>query len=262
MTEQEYRAELLAAAAYAAVNPRAYWARRRPPQAIEYLSQVRLGQTERGSYVVTMVPPVTPALHGDGLTVAPFERRVTETLMQALRAASHAAQAAAESGNMAPFNDAVAAGVSANLCDALAGLGQASPKDGLEISVSWSRTRPGQGTLTSIPFSSDYLPILREASRRFKEAAPREELDLFGLVVKLDRVPGNASGTVAVDALVDDLPRRVFLELGDPFYQEAIRAHKESMLISCTGELVKDGKSLRLRNPAQFQVFSPESESL
>ncbi len=141
----EHARDLLEAAACATVSPRPYWARRRPPQALEFMNSVRMGQTERGSYVLTLLSPVTPMLKDEQQAESPFERRVTETLTNSLRAVLQAAREAAESANLEPFRRAVADGVSANLCDALAGLGQASPEHGFEVSVSWSRSRPSAG---------------------------------------------------------------------------------------------------------------------
>ena len=250
--------DLLAAAACAAVSPRPYWARRRPAQAVEYLNHLRLGQTERGSFVVTLVSPVAPALHAEGVTTAPFERRVTETLTRALHASLQAAQRAAETGNMEPFQQAVNSGVSANFCDALAALGHASPRRGLEVSVSWSRTRPGESARTSIQFAADYYPILEEASRVFKESATREDFLLWGWVVTLDRPANAPAGSVSVDAVVDDRPRRIWIDLPDTDYQEAIRAHRDRLPVTCTGELAKDGKSWRLRTPSGFRVSPAE----
>ena len=89
----EHARELLEAAACATVGPRQFWARRRPPQATDFMSQVRMGQTERGSYVLTILSPVAPALKDDSDAESPFERRVTETLTRALRAVLHAAHA-------------------------------------------------------------------------------------------------------------------------------------------------------------------------
>ena len=46
--------DLVLAAACAAITKRAYFATRKPTKATDYLSRVRMGQTERGSYVLTI----------------------------------------------------------------------------------------------------------------------------------------------------------------------------------------------------------------
>ena len=169
----EHAQELLTAAACAAVEPRPYWARRKPQQAVDFMNQVRMGQTERGSSVITILSPVPPVLRTDmPAESSPFERRVTQTLTRAIHSALHAAKEAAESGDLEPFRRAVPDGVSANLCDALTGLGHISPSRGFEVSVSWSRSRPVEGAhVSSTVVDTDFITLLREASRLFKEAA-------------------------------------------------------------------------------------------
>lgn len=54
--------ELLLAAACAANAPRPVFHNRKPQVALDYLGNVRMGQTERGSYVATLLSPVDPAL--------------------------------------------------------------------------------------------------------------------------------------------------------------------------------------------------------
>ena len=117
-------------------------------------------------------------------------------------------------------------------------------------------------SVSTIKIPADYLPLLKEASRLFKETEPREEFALFGVVVKLDRRPGADSGEVTINSVMEERPRKVVLELTDPDYQTAIRAHQEMIPVSCTGELVKEGKSFRLRNPRQFQLLETEDSSL
>ena len=137
--------DLMLAAACAAINKRSYFATRKPAQATDYLDHVRMGQTERGSFVLTILSPVTPLLRLADLfpmePPEPYERSVTRTLAVSLSAIRAAADTAAAQGDLKPFSDAVEQGVSANLCEALVGLAQVSPSDGLDIGISWSPNR-------------------------------------------------------------------------------------------------------------------------
>ncbi|HEU4428783.1 MAG TPA: hypothetical protein VFT98_08515 [Myxococcota bacterium] len=80
--------DLMASAAATAVAPRKVLAPRWPPQAVDYMRNLRLGHTERGSFVVTVVSRVAPLLTPDapGLLETmgePFPRTVTRTLNRA-----------------------------------------------------------------------------------------------------------------------------------------------------------------------------------
>src|SRR5205085_1574396 len=98
------------AAACATTEARAVWHTRKPAQAVEYVRRVRIGQTERGSYVVTVVSRVSPRLNvlNEELfeSAEPFERRAMQTLAGSLVHLDQAAERAALSGEFAAFDEA------------------------------------------------------------------------------------------------------------------------------------------------------------
>ena len=84
--------DMVLAAACAALNKRAYFAKRKAQQAMDYLSHVRMGQTEHGSFVLTFLSPVAPELRPAQEPMPfitevsePYERQVTRTLMRSTR---------------------------------------------------------------------------------------------------------------------------------------------------------------------------------
>jgi hypothetical protein len=46
--------------------------------------------------------------------------------------------------------------------------------------------------------------------------------------------------------------------LGDAEYHQAVAAHDRNQLIRCTGMLVREGRTLRLRDPFDFVVEEDE----
>jgi len=132
VTFVERSRDMMLAAACAAIDKRPVFAKRKAQQAMDYLSHVRMGQSERGSYVLTILSPVAPELRPAQQSLLPvepeepYERLVTRTLMVGLKALNAAARQAAADGKMTPFQEAVGRGVSANLCDAVAGLSAVS----------------------------------------------------------------------------------------------------------------------------------------
>lgn len=87
---------------------------------------------------------------------------VTRRLMDALQALRSAAERT-RSGDSTAFEDAVAAGVSANLCEAVAGL--VDQPAGIDIAITWARTRPTPEIQRKVTFSSRDADVLREAAR-------------------------------------------------------------------------------------------------
>ena len=96
----EQSRDLLMAAACAAKRPRAAFRAGSVGEAVDYMRHVRFGQTERGSFVVTLLSPVPPVLErtdlfededpAHTLAQAPFSRRVTHTLLGSLAAIKEA----------------------------------------------------------------------------------------------------------------------------------------------------------------------------
>lgn len=257
--------DMMLAAACAAVAKRSYYATRKPTRATDYLSRVRMGQTERGSYVLTILSPVAPALASEGeLPLGleppePYERQVIRTLAEGLAALEQAARQAASSGGMGAFEQAVRLGVSANLCDAVAGLSAASPGEGLDVSIAWSRTRqPAATTPSRIFLGSDSIPLIQEAARLFKDTAPVEDVEMEGFVTRLNRRPQDVPGEITLEGLVDGGLRRVAMQLVGEAYSQAVQAHDQRQRVACAGDLVKERGGFRLQNPRHFRVVDGE----
>lgn len=256
----EHARDLLLAAACATVQPRALYQTKKATQAVDYLRQARIGQTERGSFVLIIQSEVPPrlAVRDQPALIEieePFERRVMLTLAGAVAAARNAAQHAGATGNWQPFTDAVRVGVSANLCDAIAGLAEDGGADSVAMSFSWA---PGRALLGQAPervvVAQDMIAVLREVARIFRGTAPLEDFELRGVVVKLERPEGSPLGRVTVAAVVDENLRKVQIELPQIEYDLAIEGHRLEQPIYCEGELVREGRSYVLRNPRGFRI--------
>jgi hypothetical protein len=250
--------DLMLSAACSTIEPRSYYPPRKFAQALDFLHRVRMGQTERGSYVVTIVSPVPPALEDAAHHVVedPYERRVTKKLSSALLAVQRAAERAIATATLDPFREAVQAGVSANLCDAIVGMaGTTGESRGVAFRFTWSRSRPLQDdNPNGVLFSADAMPVIQEAGRVLREEAPIEEFELQGVVVALERPAGAEVGTVTVLGFVEERPRRVRMELRDPEYILAVRAHADRTPVLCAGVLVKEGRSYVLAGPLDFRL--------
>jgi hypothetical protein len=246
--------EMLLAAACAVRSPQPVYRPHANQEADDYMRRVKLGQTEHGSFVVTLLSPVPPLLdpaqdptHGStwaNLNDEPLERMVTRRLMEALEASRHAAEMAL-SGNAAAFEKAVAAGVSANLCEAVAGLIEQS--DGLDVSLTWARTRPAPQAPRKVAFSSKDVEILKEAARTFRQQQPRADVTLFGVVHKLN-TQGEVAGVVTLKAMVDDRVQPVSAVLDQANYGVAVHAHAVKTPVIVTGDLERVGHRWQMTN--------------
>jgi hypothetical protein len=186
----------------------------------------------------------------------PYERLVTTSLAHALQAVEQAAENSASSGSVESFEAAVQKGVSANLCEAVAGLSSDGDMNrSVEFAFSWSRLRPVAASQVSrVVVARDRVPFVREAARLLRERAPVEGFDLEGPVVKLERADGAPMGYVTVYALVENEAKRVRVELQEAEYTQAVNAHRDGNDIRCSGRLVREGRGYHLKNPADFAV--------
>jgi hypothetical protein len=254
--------DMVLAAACTAITPRLYYPGKKPPAANEFLHRTRLGQSERGSYVLTVISPVPPRTVDElfpGLH-DPFERQVTRTLATALDATVRASESALRNGNPDPFRDSMAQGVSANLIDAVLGL--MGPYHQLvDVNFSWSSEHPLAFESRPATIEPDYAPILEEASRYLKRNAEQPPVELVGAVIGLRRPEGAETGRVTLVAFLDGKPKTVAVELAAGTYDIAIQAHQQQRMVVCEGVLVRMGRSSVLTNMTRFEMVpEPEQE--
>lgn len=256
--------DLMLAAACAAWAPRSVFAKRKSEKAMQFIRDARIGQTRRGSYVVTVLSPVPPALTTNGRLfddeAEPFSRKATRTLATALNATVRGVEQAAATGKLDALSLAVESGVSANLCDAILGMNRSAGDEGIEFSFSWAASREAPTNLPSKQrLSRDAMPYLDEVSRCFRQTAEIEDVEVLGLVQKLERLDGD-TGKATIVGTVDGDRRTVHAELTGEDHSLAIRAYEDRLPIACNGELIREGKSHRLKNPRGLRLVD-ESEA-
>ena len=166
-----------------------------------------------------------------------------------------AAAEAGATGNLGPFEGGVSRGVSANLCEALAAIIEASQAEVLDLGVSWSSNRHAPpGVPDRVIVSSDAVPVLRGAGRALRERQPDEDFELEGWVVGLSRDVAAEQGEVTIQAQVGGGWRRVRVELSGTAYKAAIEAHDAKRPVRCRGTLVKEGRGYVLKQARSFEV--------
>ncbi|RTL77541.1 MAG: hypothetical protein EKK36_01985 [Bradyrhizobiaceae bacterium] len=264
----EQAREILMAAACAAVKPRPVFHSRKPQQALDYMSKARLGQTEHGSYVLTLLSPSAPQLsaHSDTelFPEEPFERLVVRTLFSSVELATMAAEitATADRPDFEPFQSAVVGGVSANLCEGIAGFFTTIEASTIDLSVAWALNRPSP--TRQIPYririGSDLVPTLEEAARIFRAHDKLEGYLIEGPVIKLERPDGQQSGYVTIFARVEDTMRKVTVELPEASYNLATQAHASYRQVRITGTVAREGRSYRLNNPTELTLTADDED--
>lgn len=254
--------ELLTAAACSAHAPRPVYRTRKPAEVMAFMRRVKLAAPAEGSFVVVVHAPVPPGLQPalmDGIEELPFERRVTLTLASGATAARQAAEQGGLQGGAEWFLNGTAAGISANLCDALAGFVDGDDTTGLDLQFAWAASRlVPPGTPLAVHVGSDVSPILREGARLLRATGSTPDFELEGAVVRLDSDNPGTGGVALIAGQVDGQPRKVRVPMDASDYALAIRAHEDGQLVLCEGELVRHGRQFQLDRVRHVALVADE----
>ena len=265
---------MMLAAACSAIQPKRAYHTRKPTEAVKYLEGIRLGQSERGSYVVKLLSAVGPSLEGTQLPLVmpgaeapaevPIPRRVTLRLASAAQRLVRAAEHGVATGELTAFREdaAVAEGVSADLCEALALVGDCSQVSQVGLTIAWASSRPPPHRVEpAATFTRDVVEVIREAGRLLREQEPEEDFQLVGPVIDLSRPTEDLWGTATVLASLAGEPRKIDVELaGDNWKLAHDALENRKRVLRCVGELEKRGKKYHLVSPRKVDVVEVEDD--
>lgn len=262
---REAARNMLLAAAHSVLFPQAYFPRMSRTDAIQLLSTIQEGQSQRGSFVSRFIIPVDPAIGEQGSLFAepppePFGRRVVRTLMQALEEV----RLVRSIGALDPLLTKESHGVSGNLLAALATLEPTILGGELDVAVSWSRNRPAPPSgVSRVSFRPESLSGLGAVAEAMRARAMTKGFEVIGYVTRLDRNPKEpeADGEVVI------LPSRdagevssVHVRLDAASYQDAIKAHGEGTEVRVFGTLSKTKRHWVLSQASGFEILPVEAE--
>lgn len=220
-----------------------------PRQVNGLLSMIQLGPTKPGSYIFTTRIPLD---YSDELLLDdgdPLPRRSSLRLFQAVQAAHRAVTAG--SGNDSAFEEAVDAGVSANLCEALSDLGGTARERPFEIGFRWARAMPTDIPATTIAFGAETGRALRDAAKRLWRLDSSGEAQITGVVESLhdepqgtDRWRVRVRGEMIMGGLREQ--RVMWLRLTHADYSKAVDAHVTRRTVRAHGLLSPAGRRIEM----------------
>ncbi|MCX6011850.1 MAG: hypothetical protein NTV30_00240 [Chloroflexi bacterium] len=226
----------------------------------QFVRNLRLGQSERGSYMIRLIAPITEVPETGELNgipeKIPFTRRVIMELVKSLNALKYVAEDNRDRGRFLfnTFREAVPSGVSANLCEALIDVEEKEAfVNPIEVSVTWSYVLKFPEHLPTVPihFDSSVFPYLRQAAKEFRAKNP-EIVTVKGWIHTLEKESRSGPGNIRIIGVASGKHRSVRVHLDSETYNMAIDAHKKDELVSVTGTLVADGALYKLENPTNF----------
>jgi hypothetical protein len=247
--------DLVVSAAASTLHRRGYFGRSMPRNAREQAKRTLVGHTRPGSYVVPVINqarlPELPWKSDqphliEHVEAAAFERRAATTLAQALGALQEIATTSRRPSVRA-VNEAVGAGLSFEMCRAIARPLQDDVIHRLNIDIAWAPgvTAP-RGVETSFIFPKESSEKLKIISATLKNDPLDSQEVIYGVVISLKSRSSDNGGRVEVETLIDGAKRLVRIDLDERSYEIARASHKRSPVIA---------RGTLHRNPGRMAVM-------
>jgi hypothetical protein len=254
------RKQLLAAAC-SELRPQRYHPRMSLAEAEQFLQQCRLGQTERGSFIVTVACPLHAVSGSENLyDKAPFTRRVTALLMRSLHRLSLALDADELDPLLNPTPEEPV--ISANLCEGLLDMTPEGDGSVLTVSASWARTLPPPAAVPLpgvVRLRRETFGRIEALAERLRPAHTPQRQMLFGFVDTLNGRPNadnQMEGQVIlrlVDPESEIIRARTDLNVTD--YHTAWQAHGQNLPITLQGIVRRIGRTFRIDEVSDFRLL-------
>jgi len=249
--------DIVSSAALAAIEKKKYFQGGKAIDAIEIIKNSKLAQSSIGSYIVNISVPL-PSYENDLIDgVVPFPRQVSNTLKHSLEQLKNYVDLGDER-QLSFLNDSVSDGVSANLCEALAGLSGHDYKREFTIVINRSPTLPYEdiNSLSSeFNFVSEDARIFHEAADLLKGEYNEDDYVAIGNIKTLDRDAGMDAGEVTIIVEFDGRLRGIKVDLDPEQYSLAIQAHESKTQVWCKGDLSVRPRSATLTNLQGFRLL-------
>lgn len=244
------------------INPTSFHKRMSYKTAQQFIESCYLGQTERGSFIASVVCPFINETVEDKPTQlslfnseedlsTSFTRQVTQRYMKTLSKLKNAI----EIGNHDIIENTLESDkISANFIESIVELGEYGDNEEIEIFASWSSvTKELPDVPKMISFTRDYIPPMESIIAKLKPFDEGKEGVFVGKVSKAqaDPDPSNRSeGEISFNFIGEEekiVKAKVFLSTND--FSKACEALDKGFNVKISGKLKSSGKSKVIENP-------------
>jgi len=222
-----------------------------------FVRECRLGQTELGSYVLTIDAPLDgpgDVAHGE----IPFGRRTTTYLLEAT---GYLASSIRRGEPSRVLEDAPESPlVSANLCEALVEMMPPDESADLRLVTTWSPLIPAPVRVShEVRLERAMFESIERIAQQLRPAQGREAAYFVGTVIELSGSPnpqGHLEGDVVLQVQVDDQLLKVRVNLDPDAYRRAGEAHFQQRFVGVRGLLHRGRRAHHLAEARDFIVLS------
>ena len=256
--------KMLRASATTARRPRGHIAGDFSKIGDQIVAHARLGQTEKGSYVLPVLMPLTkaelPVLEGFSqlgvfrVAPEPNERRVTRTLAQALTAIQTYIVQPAQEPKSAEMPYLVAAGASRELVMAVHEILNDPAVATFEASFGWASgiTKPA-AVPSEVRVPSDARELLTIAARLLSSSKREPNQSVSGPIVEVRHLPDDPVGEVALQTVRKGRQVEIRVRLNRDQLDPALEWMRTSRTIVVNGPIQRvPGRPLRIDIPTNI----------
>lgn len=250
--------DMLLSAACSAIEPKQAFPKRKPEIATKLLQQAKFGQSEFGSFILTIECDVpiklqNPLIDTIEVEELPFVRKASLGLLRGLSAAKFAARESITAGNADAFFNGVREGLSANLCEAIVALLEATQAERFEADFRFASSWPDLHKLNgSLRFSHENASVLRQGAQSLRSQAGYPAVELAGAIVRLESREPVDGGNVVMFTNYEGRDFQVQLQLQGDEYVDAVHAHRDGVIVSCKGDLIRSGRNWTLHDRSRL----------
>lgn len=226
---------------------------RRPNSVREYIDSVRMGQTEEGSFILTLLLPVAFSDQNPSLPKTvnePFGRLVSDKFEETLTAAKQLSK----KNGAADYETAFNAGLTSNFSHALTKIVERTGKVGLNISSGNSDTSPRK--VYNTKFKERDAEVFEKFSTKYSEDEIHIRTEVVGTITNIQEANLRSPGSVTLSAKVDGITKNIKLPFTHSDRDTIIRAfdQKSEKYLSASGIITKNGNRYVLEQSSNLQV--------
>lgn len=249
--------KLLASTAADIINPKMFHYGRQEDAVQKFLADCRYGQTEIGSYVVSIVCPFAELTDEEGYKQLSFfsddercanslTRNVTNKLLENV----HIIKESIDNDDIKKFTDTTQiSSISANFFEALGGMNLYADDTVLEIKAEWSPVvKSNRYEFSEVRISNAYYEPIKAIVDTLKEKEGKST-EIVGRIKQLDAFPvadKRKSGSVKISYIDEQGKSKVASTVLNKYdYDNAIEAHQLGKYVKIVGN-IKEGKKAKI----------------
>lgn len=244
------------------INPTIYHPKLYHKSANQFIESCYLGQTERGSFIASIVCPfINPSKDDAAVQLSLFneeeilEGSLTRSITRKFIKSLNSLKDNIEIGNYNFLEDQIASEkISVNFIESIVELGDYGDKETIDISVSWTNHIEKVKDITStVSFNRDYIQPMEYMISKYTP----KDIGVIGTYIgKISQAKANTdvdkrnSGEIIFNFINDDnRPLKAKVNLNPDQFSMALQSFEKGLHVRIKGELISEGKSKFINDP-------------